>query len=244
MTRTPARGAGLRALAGLFAGLSSLFILAGVAALGLPPSWLPWRPLQADDPPNALTRWKLSRLGADVAACETFLRDAGVRFTRAPERTEGEFCSVKDAVVMTGGGPPLRPAGAAMRCQVAAGLVLWHRHGLLPAARAAGEGAPTAIRHLGTYSCRRMYGRADGPASEHAFANAIDVQAFDFPDGTRFSLPGGWTGEAGATPESAAFLEAAQKSACEFFNVVLGPRANAAHRDHFHFDMGRWRSCR
>ena len=27
-------------------------------------------------------------------------------------------------------------------------------------------------------------------------------------------------------------------------HVVLGPDHNAAHRDHFHFDMGRYRACR
>ena len=32
--------------------------------------------------------------------------------------------------------------------------------------------------------------------------------------------------------------------ACRFFDVVLSPEFNELHRDHFHFDMGRFRACR
>jgi len=32
--------------------------------------------------------------------------------------------------------------------------------------------------------------------------------------------------------------------ACRFFDVVLGPDYNDAHRDHFHLDMGAYRACR
>ncbi len=34
-----------------------------------------------------------------------------------------------------------------------------------------------------------------------------------------------------------AFLHAAHRSACRIFGTVLGPEANAAHRNHFHVDM-------
>ena len=51
------------------------------------------------------------------------------------------------------------------------------------------------------------------------------------------------TGTATARPE-AAFLREVNDGACRFFNAVLGPDYNAAHRDHFHLDMGRWRVCR
>ena len=40
------------------------------------------------------------------------------------------------------------------------------------------------------------------------------------------------------------FLAAAHSQACRYFNTVLGPNYNAAHHNHFHFDLGRARICR
>lgn len=46
-----------------------------------------------------------------------------------------------------------------------------------------------------------------------------------------------------ATPKAArpnknlAFLKGLHKSACDMFGTVLGPEANRAHEDHFHFDL-------
>ena len=34
-----------------------------------------------------------------------------------------------------------------------------------------------------------------------------------------------------------AFLHRLHKGACGVFGTVLGPEANEAHRDHFHFDL-------
>lgn len=39
----------------------------------------------------------------------------------------------------------------------------------------------------------------------------------------------------------AVFLRAVHQGACKIFGTVLGPDANAAHRDHFHFDMAERR---
>ncbi len=41
----------------------------------------------------------------------------------------------------------------------------------------------------------------------------------------------------GPTTSRARFLHAAHASACTMFGTVLGPEANAAHRDHFHVDL-------
>ena len=41
-----------------------------------------------------------------------------------------------------------------------------------------------------------------------------------------------------------AFLREIRDGACDLFRVVLGPDYNAAHRDHFHLDMGAFRACR
>jgi hypothetical protein len=44
--------------------------------------------------------------------------------------------------------------------------------------------------------------------------------------------------------EKAAFLRELRTGACRFFDGVLSPDYNAAHRDHFHFDRGPYRVCR
>jgi hypothetical protein len=46
--------------------------------------------------------------------------------------------------------------------------------------------------------------------------------------------------DAGKSAE-AQFLRRLHKSACEVFGTVLGPEANAAHRDHFHLDLAHRR---
>ncbi|MNV88609.1 hypothetical protein D3C71_1828280 [compost metagenome] len=49
-----------------------------------------------------------------------------------------------------------------------------------------------------------------------------------------------WPGEG----EAARFLRLVHEGACASFNVTLGPEYNAAHRDHWHVDMGLLRMCR
>ena len=59
-------------------------------------------------------------------------------------------------------------------------------------------------------------------------------------DGRRIRVRSDWSGGG----VEAAFLRDLRDGACEWFDVVLGPDYNAAHRDHFHFDRGRGRVCR
>ncbi|HSR82421.1 MAG TPA: extensin family protein, partial [Hyphomicrobiaceae bacterium] len=46
--------------------------------------------------------------------------------------------------------------------------------------------------------------------------------------------------DAAKSPE-AQFLRRLHRSACDVFGTVLGPEANAAHRDHFHLDLAHRR---
>lgn len=227
-------------------GLLVLFAgLCGIAGLlAVPPAWLPWTPLRLEDRPNLLTSRKLAALAAQPETCRALLRQAGVVFSEAPDRQEKEYCVVEDAIRVRGGSLLLSPDGATMRCPVAVGLVLWQRHTLEPLARDMVGADLTRISHIGTYNCRLQRGNGSGRPSEHARANAIDITGFRFADGTRITLPGGWAGQDDASALSAAFLDRAQAGACDIFKVVLGPRANDAHADHFHLDLGPFDSCR
>jgi hypothetical protein len=95
------------------------------------------------------------------------------------------------------------------------------------------------VEHFGTYSCRNLYHRESGRRSQHATANAIDIAGFTLADGTQVSVLADWDGPAA----KAAFLRAIRDGACRFFDVVLSPDYNEAHRDHFHFDQGGQSAC-
>ncbi|WP_207536972.1 extensin-like domain-containing protein [Sabulicella rubraurantiaca] len=219
-----------------------LVVLAGLGWLGLrvlPPQWNPRTPLDLRAPPNLLTPLKLAWLSRDPAACFAAFENSGITAIRVPDRPSEVGCAVESAVRLPG---PVaaNPAAPTVTCRVAAAWVLWERHGLQPAARRHMGSEVVSVRHLGTWNCRNVNHAASGRRSEHATANAIDIAGFRLADGREVTLLRGWTGP----PEQAAFLRAARDGACRSFSVVLGPDRDAAHRDHFHLDMGTWRACR
>ena len=190
----------------------------------------PWAPLDLNDPPGWATQAKLAALRSDPLECRAVLERSGVAFTALPPTGDGE-CARPDRTVLTEAA--LRPAGRPSTCPVAAGIELWLRQGVRPAALEI-LGSPVArIEHLGTYSCRRIYGGSTGNWSEHATGNAIDVAAFVLEDGRRVSVLADWGGE----DEEARFLHATRDAACDIFGTVLSPDYNAAHANHFHLDQ-------
>jgi hypothetical protein len=129
-------------------------------------------------------------------------------------------------------------------CAVNAGLALWLRHGVQPAAEEMLGSRVVAIEHFGTASCRRIGGSDSGRWSEHATGNAIDIGEFVLADGRRVSVLGHWP----ENDDRGAFLREVRDNGCDVFATVLSPDYNAAHADHFHLDQaGRrrgWSFCR
>ena len=171
-----------RALAGLAADLFdfALFALLGFAFVNAyaPRQDLPWKPLSISEPLGLATTAKLERTVAGPAQCLAFLRRESVAFLPAADADDGGFCVVRDAVLMGPQGARLSPAAPLMACPLAAAFAVWSRQVVQPAA---GEllGQPVAeIDHFGSYSCRRIYGQAEGTPSEHARADAVDVAGF------------------------------------------------------------------
>lgn len=210
---------------------------------------LPWTRLDLSQPVGLFTGRKLAALTDHADQCRALLAQAGVRFQPMEPAGEGH-CAYADGVqLIEGGAMPvgLRPARLSTACPVAAALAVWDWRVLQPAAaRHFGPGVRVArIDHYGSWSCRRIYGGASGPWSEHATADAIDVAAFGLSDGRRISVKGDWRG----TGAEAAFLHDVRDGACGLFSTVLSPDYNAAHRDHLHLDQAArgaigWRSCR
>ncbi|MBC7799003.1 MAG: extensin family protein [Gemmatimonadaceae bacterium] len=186
-----------------------------------------------------MTGIKLSRIAENPEACFAAFAASGMSIARVPNRRSETSCEIEDAVLLSSS-IRVDPRGPTVTCRVAAAWALFERHALQPAARRHLGTEVAAVRHLGTYSCRNVNNASSGRRSQHATANAIDIAAFVLADGRDVRLARDWDG---ARPE-AAFLRAVRDGACRWFRVVLSPDYNAAHADHFHFDMGRWSACR
>lgn len=210
--------------------MAAAVALAGKGWLDAHPKHNPWAPLDLRDPPGWATERKLAALRADPPACRAVLARSGVSFTALDPAGEGA-CARPDRTILAA--YPLAPTRPPTTCALAAGLELWLRRGVRPAAQELLGSPLERIEHLGAYSCRRLYGRAQGRWSEHASGNAIDIAGFVLADGRRISVLGGWNGD----PAEAAFLRRVRDEGCKVFGTVLSPDYNAAHRDHLHIDQ-------
>lgn len=234
--------------------LRTIVVLLIITSLGLAGrEWLqrhpehnPWAPLALADPPGWATAMKIQTLRGNRAVCRAFLGSSGIMAEALPPAGEGQ-CLRDDRQVLQGLAQVkvrLAPGGAQATCAVDAGLAMWLRHGIQPAAERL-LGSPVAsIEHFGTNNCRRIGGGSDGNWSEHATGNAIDVSAFVLEDGRRISVLKDWT----SGDEKAAFLREVRDAACQSFSTVLSPDYNVAHANHLHLDQaqrsGGWAACR
>ncbi|MBW8783112.1 MAG: extensin family protein [Novosphingobium sp.] len=229
------------ALALLFWGALTLFARAWLAAH---PQDNPWAPLSLTDPPGWATARKLVRLRGDPAECRAVLARSGIAFTALPAVGEGE-CRRADRVQLADGAAAVafRPSTPEATCALDAGLVLWLRNSVEPAAQRLLGSRVVALEHYGTTACRHIRGSDSGGWSEHATGNAIDVAGFDLADGRRITVDHDWSSSGPAQ----AFLHRIRHGACGVFGTVLSPDYNAAHADHFHLDQARsrigWSAC-
>ena len=223
-------------------------LLLGLAVLRNRPQDLPWTALDLGEPIGMFTGRKLAGLTDDYAQCRALLRAAGVRYTMLPTVKSGERCGYADGVRFGEGGArriDFAPANLGISCPVAAALAMWEWNVVQPAAQKHFGARVTRIDHLGSYSCRRIYGRSAGDWSEHATADAVDIAAFRLSNGERISVVEDWA----KGGEKAGFLHEIRTGGCRLFSTVLSPDYNAAHRDHLHLDQAErgemgWRGCR
>lgn len=178
----------------------------------------------------------------ETQQCYADLSRQEARFSPLPDRDFGGGCQVIGAVQLIDIGVPVSGLKS-MRCPLARAFLGWVRHAAVPAAREILDGELVKVETFGTYACRGIVGNAasSGRLSQHGLANAVDVSAFILRDGRRITIKGDWASGDEATRE---FLQVVRKSACRRFPTVLSPDYNAAHHDHFHFDMGGRSFCR
>jgi hypothetical protein len=152
----------------------------------------------------------------------------------------GGGCRQLGTVELTSTGTPTTNLGP-MTCQMALQFGRWTREVVQPAAiRILGTNI-ARIETFGTYSCRPVNGQEGERLSEHAFANAVDVSAFELANGRRITVLDGWNSGDDATRR---FLREIHRGGCQRFAVGLGPDANRLHANHLHFDLGARGTCR
>jgi hypothetical protein len=217
-----------------------LLVFAGIhfAWIRIPPNMMPWAKVDLDAPPGWAPRFRINSLAADGDQCLMTLARSQLLYTPLVERPEKNGCGLTSGVQIERSHIPYSRVFEA-RCALVAALY-WYEAEVDALARAYLNAGVARIDHWGTYACRNINARKEGRRSQHATANAIDIAGFALTDGTTVEVLRDW----GADSAKGRFLAAAHKSGCRFFNAVLGPNYNAAHRNHFHFDLGRARLCR
>lgn len=199
----------------------------------------PWAPLQLAEPANALTGFKQARAAADRGRCMAVLAQSPFRFTAVPDRQTAPGCGFANAVRIERTGVATGDAFT-LSCPAALALALWEAQVLQPAAQAL-YGQPAAgLQHLGSYACRNVYGRESGRRSRHATADALDLAGVVLADGRRIAVAAHWRDGS----DDADFLRQLHRGGCRWFGAALGPDYNAAHADHFHFEVGGYSTCR
>lgn len=164
----------------------------------------------------------------------------GLDYRRLPDKTAGPTCGLRGAIDVRNIGVVVKGIGP-LSCPMTARLHEWIREGLQPAARKRFGSEVVQIDSYGTYACRPRNNMAGSQPSEHSWANAIDIAGVRLADGRRITVLRDWDGKDKAAKK---FLRDLHDTGCKSFNLVLGPEDNAQHRDHLHFDMGRWDNCK
>ena len=145
-------------------------------------------------------------------------------------------CGIDSAVrVRSVAGVTLTP-NATIDCRTAGALKAWVAQTAKPVVGTMGGGI-SSLRVVSHYACRNRNSATSGRLSEHAFGRAIDIAGIGLKSGQEITVLTDW--RRGARGEA---LRRMWRGACGPFGTVLGPNANAAHRDHFHFDTARYRS--
>ena len=206
--------------------------------LDVPPQWNPWAPLDVKATPNWQTGYKLMRLRSDPQLCAQALSSSDLRVTRQSDSPDAK-CPLIGALRVQSGEVALSSSFLAS-CPLAVAYAMFEHHTLQPTAHSVYGQKVARVDHLGSFACRNVYNRESGALSRHASADALDIAGFRLADGRTVSVLKDWPKQ----NQDAQFLRQLRDGACEAFSVVLSPDYNAAHRNHFHVDVGRWSVCR
>ena len=169
----------------------------------------------------------------EPSACRLALTDAIAIAPSIPDIKGAGGCGGEDLVRLEAIVLPdkrqvsVKPA-AILRCKMAAALADWIRSDIAPLAERLGT-AVSNLDNFDSFECRGRNRVVGAQLSEHGRANALDVRAFKFVDGSTISLTDR------TVPRG--LRENVLHSACTRFSTVLGPGSDGYHEDHIHLDL-------
>ena len=195
-------------------------------------------PLDINKPPGMFTWLHLQLLKLEPERCYAALDRSKVSYRKTSEPLQ-KGCGFEHGATLLNS-EISHGANIVMNCPALAGLLLWEKHVVQPAAERYFQTKVSRIVQAGTYSCRDIARTKEPRRSEHATANAIDITQFVFANGAKISLEQDWK-DKGAKGE---FQREVRDGACRIFSVVLSPDYNPQHSNHYHMDMSYLRFCR
>jgi hypothetical protein len=204
--------------------VSSFFLAVGAAA----------EPMGPPPPPE---KWSAAEVEAARADCGKRLSGLHVRFEVLGPIKEGVCGSpapvrLKGLEQGEGSALAFEPAPV-VSCRLAEAVQRWIAGVVQPEAKKHLHTGIVGMTNVASYDCRSRYNDPNLRVSQHAFANALDISEFVTEKGEHIAILDYWSGG----DERAAFLRAIHAGACQIFGTALGPEANDAHKNHFHFDM-------
>lgn len=183
-----------------------------------------------------------------IPDCAARLERAGVSWKPAElplqQKVGGTYtCGAAEAVVYLRGPEKIRFNGApVLTCGMALALARFERLLNEEASRVLGSRV-VRIEHIGTYNCRKMT-RFRQMVSEHSYGNAIDIRRFTLENGRSLAvLPDFGPIDREPARQAGVFLRGVARRSYDegVFSVVCTPFFDSLHRDHFHFDLARYR---
>ena len=171
--------------------------------------------------------------------CVGQLRSLGTVYGQAESPLAAHPCGIEDPVLVTAAPLPFAHP-VLMGCELAARVTRWQSEAVIADSRRyLGQPVTGAVQPLIGYACRQEIGSRRNYVSQHGYGRALDIGGWRLADGTVVSVARDWH-DGGAKGR---FLHAVALDACRYFAVVLTPDVNAAHRSHFHVDIGDYRYC-
>lgn len=223
-------------LGGAIIGL--IVVLAGLSyGLARQTSWDAWIETFRFDRPLIAQLNVIQRAYADYGdqGCLAELATLDVDFRPPKTITGPNWCGIANAVRLTRIGSATLDHAAPLSCSMALALSRWQLEEVQPLAQKSLGSPIKRILHFGTYNCRTIRGDRLGLASQHAYANALDISGFKLANGKTLSILYDW-------PKSP-FLHQIAAQACTHFSTTLSPESNPNHRDHLHLDQGIFSTC-
>jgi hypothetical protein len=215
---------------------------AAVPARGLQ-ALVPSNPFLAGYPRLNAPMTQQAVMPADEVQCRRDLKRLGVKFRDVAPIRDGAACGIDFPVEVAGfsGNVGMKPA-ATLTCQMARAFAQWTKDELAPAARWRYFSGVKTIHQGSSYSCRMIAGSRT--LSEHGKGNALDVMRIELKNGKDIDVrKPGWF-----SFRERGLLNNVRSDACGHFSTVLGPGHDAAHKDHFHFDIkdrkNGYKACR